>query len=302
MNSEKLITRALQGYSLGKLKSFSALSRGFANKNYKTVTEQGTFLFRIFLQQSRENVVKEHQMLAVLQKAGFPTAYPVPDKSGKTLQVVEQFPVALYDFIEGTIPLLNPETVSQTAAALSLLHTVDPKAVPPKPNSLRPEKVANLVKRFPTGSHPLQDVLDKFARQWQQVEPFLRQPLPTGPIHGDLFPDNTLFEGNRLKAIIDFEEFCTDHLLFDVAMTINGFCFTDNRLDKKLLTVFLKTYESRRRLTAREHKLLPVYLRWTALAMASWHLRYPHFLHPSKKQEKRIRELLTRVENLSRPL
>src|SRR5262249_56716963 len=33
-----------------------------------------------------------------------------------------------------------------------------------------------------------------------------RAPLPTGIIHGDLFPDNVLFEGDRLVAPLDFEQ------------------------------------------------------------------------------------------------
>ena len=37
---------------------------------------------------------------------------------------------------------------------------------------------------------------------------------PRGFIHSDLFRDNTLFEGNELKGILDFYELNKDELLF----------------------------------------------------------------------------------------
>ncbi len=291
----QLIERTLTYYDAGTLQWFEKLKQGYANENYKIVTNRGKFLFRIHRQQSPENVEKEHVLLAVLKKTGFPTAFPVPGKSGKTIFLTEQHPVSLYDFIEGTMPPLNQETVSQTATALALLHTVNPENVPQKKNSLRPEKTENLVKQFPRKGHPIQDLLHDFSRQWKKIKPFLYQELPKGIIHGDLFPDNTLFEKNKLKAILDFEEFCTDNLLFDVAMTVNGFCFQNNTLKSKLLDAFLKAYNQKRPLTPQEENLLPVYIRWTALAMASWHLRYSLLFRPNPKQEKRVRELLART-------
>jgi len=299
MQPEPLITKTLQTYPLGKLKSFYALPQGFANENYKIITEKGTFSFRIHRQQSVENIEKEHHLLRMLKDADFPTAYPVQDKSGKTLHIIDGLPVSLYDFITGKVPELNPETVSEVASALALLHTVDTTTLPGKPNSIRPEKTANLVKRFPAAPHPLPDIFDLFTRLWKQVEPFLHQKLPTGLVHGDVFPDNTLFEGNKLKAIIDFEEFCIDHLLFDVAMCINGFCFTENRLNHSLLITFLQTYNQKRPMEKSEKMLLPHYIRWTALGMASWHLRYHLMFRPDSKQEKRVRELLERASHLS---
>ncbi len=298
MNPEKLIKTTLQVYPLGSLKSYEILKQGFANENYKIVTGKGTFLFRISRQQLPENLEKEHMMLAVLKNGHFPTAYPVPDKTGKTLQTINGILVSLYDFIEGSTPELCPETVVQTASALARLHAVDVTRIPEKVNSISPQKVINLVKRFSVSTNPLPDVFKLFTRIWQQVEPHLHEKLPVGLIHGDVFPDNTLFAGNKLKAIIDFEEFCIDTLLFDVAMCINGFCFVNNRLDQNLLEIFLQAYNQKRSLEKTEKELLPHYIRWTALSMVSWHLQYHLMFKPNVRQEKRVRELLDRISHL----
>jgi len=298
MSPEKLITKTLSSYSLGKLKSYEALHQGFANENYKIVTEKGTFLFRIQRQQTVEDIEKEHQMLLVLKSIHFPAAFPVPDKAGNTIQLVDGLPVLLYDFVPGATPERNMETVAEVASALAVLHSVDTDAIPPKINSISPENAARLVKEFPSGNHPLRDVFEQFIKLWKRVEPFLYQPLPVGLIHADLFPDNTLFEDNKLKAIIDFEMFCMDTLLFDVAMCINGFCFVNNRPDNRLQKIFLRAYEQKRSLEDVEKELLPHYIGWTALGMAAWHLRHHLMSRPDARQERRVRELLDRVEYL----
>jgi homoserine kinase type II len=47
---------------------------------------------------------------------------------------------------------------------------------------------------------------------------------PVGFIHSDLFRDNTLFEGDQLRGILDFYELNQDEFLFDIAISINDFC------------------------------------------------------------------------------
>jgi len=299
MQTKKLIDRTLAFYDVGPLRSYVRLKKGFANENYKIITGKGTFLFRVHRQQSPENVEKEHALLAVLKKEAFPTAFPVKDKSGNTWRNVDGNNVSLYDFVEGKIPGLCPETVAEAARTLARLHTLDTAGIPPKTNSTQPEKVAQTLNMFSSAKNPLPEIFRQFSLAWEALSPLLAETLPTGVIHSDLFPDNTLFEGHRLKAVIDFEEYAIGTLLFDIAMAINGFCFKNNRINNHLLEVFLNAYSPIRLLTPQEKELLPLYIRWAALAMASWHLRYHLLFQPDPRQEKRVRELLERTEHLS---
>jgi len=295
MQPEILIQKTLALYDVGALQSILRLKHGFANANYKIITTKGVFLFRIHLQQLSENIEKEHRMLEVLRKERFPAAFPVKDKNGKTWQKVEGEKVSLYDFVEGEIPKLQPETVAEAARTLAQLHTLNTTGVPPKVNSTHPDEVARTRNYFSSATNPLPDIYRRFSGAWEELSPFLEEELPTGLIHSDFFPDNTLFDGNRLKAVIDFEEYAIGTLLFDIAMAINGFCFIDNRPDHSLPDIFLKAYEEKRPLTASEQRLLPGYIRWAALAMASWHLRYHLMFRPDQRQEKRVRELMERT-------
>ena len=44
-------------------------------------------------------------------------------------------------------------------------------------------------------------------------------------IHGDLFPDNAKFIGDKLTAVFDFVEACNGNFFFDLAVVINSWCF-----------------------------------------------------------------------------
>jgi Ser/Thr protein kinase RdoA (MazF antagonist) len=125
----------------------------------------------------------------------------------------------------------------------------------------------------------------------------LGEPLPGGLIHGDVFTDNTLFRDGQLVAILDFEDACEDAFLFDVAMTIHGFCFPAEQWRPDLAEAFLDAYIERRALTDPERELLPTYLRWCPLAIMGWHLRQLR-RRPDKENERRAAELTRRIETM----
>jgi homoserine kinase type II len=89
---------------------------------------------------------------------------------------------------------------------------------------------------------------------------------PKGFIHSDLFRDNTLFEGNELKGILDFYEMNQDEFLFDIAITLNDFCteYPDVCLNEAKATAFLNAYNSVRPLTEDEKACLELYLAMAA--------------------------------------
>lgn len=89
---------------------------------------------------------------------------------------------------------------------------------------------------------------------------------PKGFIHSDLFRDNTLFDGDELKGILDFYELNKDEWLFDIAITLNDFCteYPNITLNEDKAVAFLNAYESVRPLTADEKACLELYLAMAA--------------------------------------
>jgi homoserine kinase type II len=94
--------------------------------------------------------------------------------------------------------------------------------------------------------------------------------LPRGPIHGDLFRDNVLFDGRALVGVFDFYFAGVDALLFDIAVALNDWCvdLESGRLNDGRAEALVDAYETVRPLESAEMRLLPALLR--AAAFRFW--------------------------------
>lgn len=285
-------------YKFSKIYSLTELSQGFANKNYKLATDSGSFLFRICMQQSEANMQYEMRLLAELKKHNFPTAYPIQRNDGDFISDTSCGKVILYEFAEGQHPEQNSETVQEMAGAVSLLNSIPNWHEFPKKNAVHIDECIKLINEFPKAVNQFPHYFDYFAEQTDFLCNPLKEQFPKGIVHGDAFPDNTLFDRDKLVAIIDFEEACVDNLLFDIGITINGFCFKNNQLDIKLLRLFLETYHRKRPISEKESEYLPFFIQWGAHGMIYWHLRNNLLSEFNKSQVKRIDELIERVKIL----
>jgi homoserine kinase type II len=90
--------------------------------------------------------------------------------------------------------------------------------------------------------------------------------LPSGVIHADLFPDNVFFIGEQLSGLIDFYFACNDAFAYDIAVTLNAWCFeSDCAFNITKGRALLKGYESVRPLAPEEREALPTLARGAAL-------------------------------------
>ena len=85
-------------------------------------------------------------------------------------------------------------------------------------------------------------------------------------IHADLFRDNVLFVDERLTGVIDFYYACNDALAYDLAVTLNDWCFeADGTLNPARWQAMTAAYRARRELTDAERAHWPLLLRAAAL-------------------------------------
>ena len=293
---KKKIIEILQNYDLGKLIRYNLLTNGFANENYRIETNRGTFLYRICKQQNLKEISNEIDFLHILKKAKFPAAFPIQQKDSQYISQATKYPVIIYDFVVGEMPKLNEKTLTEIGNAVAKLNLLKGHESFQIKSTINFKNAVKLTTQFAKAKYQYDDLYSDFSEAINYLKDKLDGDLPKGFIHGDVYTDNTIFKKDKLMAIIDFEMFCVDNLLFDVGMTINGFCYVDNRLDLELLKFFLNAYESVRPLSKEEKKYLPDYILWTAVGMAYWHLQNDMLRIKNNKQTIRVRELLDRYK------
>ena len=297
--------RTLAGdYGFGEALSLRPLPEGYANTNYALETSSGTFLYRICRQKSPLEIAAELSVLGHLESRGFKAAFPIRRADGTAVSSTPSGPVVLYQYIEGDTPELSPQAAAEAARALGELHKIEPPPGFDRLNFVQLKDSQELASRFGGDVHGGtihgdRTILGRFLEQTAILREMLGdEELPRGLVHADLFPENTIFQGGKLAAVIDFEECCIDSFLFDVGTAINGFCFVENRMEAELLGCFLREYDSSRSLEENERRLLPAAIRWGAHGQICWHLDllsardYPRSI-------ERTGELLSRLEALA---
>jgi homoserine kinase type II len=93
--------------------------------------------------------------------------------------------------------------------------------------------------------------------------------LPVGNIHGDVFPDNVLWEGERIVAVLDFEQASRGRLAYDLAVTLLAWCWeAPGRLSLPLGWALASGYQKVRPLDDEERARTWVEARTAALRFA----------------------------------
>ena len=203
-----------------------------------------------------------------LAQAGINCPTPVRDANGRMLRELAGKPAALVTFLEG-VWIRRPQARHCWAVgqAMARLHLAGQSFKLTRANALglagwrplyasfhsRAEEVA------PGLSAIIEQELDHLEANWPAH-------LPRGIIHADLFPDNVFFLGDALSGLIDFYFACNDAFAYDIAATLNAWCFeTDHAFNVTKGQALLKGYQSARTLTEAERQALPLLARGAAL-------------------------------------
>ncbi|MFV5590273.1 homoserine kinase [Acinetobacter variabilis] len=239
---------------------------GIQNTNYFLVCENQQYVLTVFEDMDEQAAGELVPVLQHLGQAGL--AVPVPlSHSGKAIHTLKNKPAQIAPRMMGEHPM--PSTVAQAEAiaiAQAKMH-VALKDFKLERAFVRDHaywyNVAQEIK--PSLNAADKVLLGKLLGLYEALTA-VYPDRPRGFIHSDLFRDNTLFEGDQLKGILDFYELNKDEFLFDIAITLNDFCtnYPEVTLNEEKANAFLKAYETIRPLTADEKSCLELYLAMAA--------------------------------------
>lgn len=240
---------------------------GIQNTNYFIVCADGSqFVLTLFENMDTQAAAELIPVLEYLGQQGL--AVPVPLKhSGQSIHTLKDKPAQIAPRMLGQHPMPSTiEQVEQIAIAQAQMH-VALQDFPLERKVARDHaywyNVAKQIK--PTLNAADTALLNNLLGLYEALTAMYPN-RPKGFIHSDLFRDNTLFEGNILKGILDFYEMNRDELLFDIAITLNDFCteYPEVTLNEAKATAFLNAYSSVRPLTEDEKSCLELYLAMAA--------------------------------------
>lgn len=295
--SKKEATEVLSSYNLGKIKSIKRLTKGYSNENYKVKTTTRKVLYRTFVYNDKAEIKYELALLRFLKKKKFPAAYPIANNANRYISKSKHGKVVIYEFIPGNEPTPSKKVVKEIGTALGRLNSFKKWKKYQRKNPIGFDFCALLIEQFDTASHQYPKIFKHFKVQSTHLKSLATADLPKGLIHADIFTDNTIFKKKKLQAILDFEEACTDVLMIEIGVAINGFCFKNDKLDLSLVKAFLTAYEKQRPMTKEEKILLPKFIQWGTHAILGWHLKIL-LEDKSLKRLNRVKYLVDRAKYL----
>ena len=291
--TEDTLHTILSWYDLGTVIRFTPLSGGQANSSSVVTTERGTYVVSICDEKTVDEIELLTTTLEHLKQHDIATTRLIQTKDGKKFINHQNKPVFIKEFIEGTVPdELTESMASQLGACLAKLH-----AIPVLPSL--PETFSYGVESFPEIMHLEASFADWLTEKTKTIQGCLDDSLPKGLIHGDLFADNTVFQKERLAAIIDFEEVCHYFLIFDLGMCTAGCCCPGGSLSVELTSALCKGYQSIRQLSEAEKTVFQKQIEYGAVATAFWRFRQYNIRVPGTGREHAYEEMKDLADHIA---
>ncbi len=227
ITKEKL-SSFLKNYNIGTLENYKGVLEGVENTNYKIVTSQDTFILTIFEKRvKKQDLPFFIELQNHLSKKNIKCPSPIPNRNGQHINTIEDKPCVLMSFLEGK--KINNSTsyhCHQIGGLTAKIHLHSKDFTVTRNNGLHQKHWKDIFGKCQNSKD------SRYAELYQIIEQELQyleknwpKNLPTGIIHGDIFPDNVFFIDKNVSGLIDFYFSCNDFFAYDLAITTNAWCF-----------------------------------------------------------------------------
>lgn len=268
----------LQQYPVGEVVGFQGIGEGVENTNYFVDTDDGRWVLTLFERLNYADLPFFLGLMEHLATHGFPSAAPLHTHDGRSLVTLNDKPAALVRRLTGQSVLFpNLAQSRATGEVLGEMHRVAASFKGRAENSRgaawRTQTALGLLPHLKPDARAL---LESELEAQSKLD---LGALPQGIVHADLFRDNVLFVDDRLTGVIDFYYACHDSLLYDLAITVNDWCFDAHGVPNRARAdAMMAAYISRRQTTVEEQAAWPLVLR--AAALRFYLSRLYDWVHP----------------------
>ncbi len=275
-------------FGIDRLSSCAGASDGIENTTYILADGEHQWILTLFEDLPAAELPFFVRLMTWLHERDLPVACPQVDMDGQALQQLSGKPALLFPRLPGH----HPRQTDQTHCAvigdfLGRMHAAS-MSYPEQRDNPRGTPWMALAEQRLKG-HLDDEGAALLTGQISNARRLRTLPLPQGLIHGDLFHDNALFEGERLCGVIDFYNACTDMLALDLAIVLNDWCaVADGGIDSERAAALLVAYQMQRPLTDLEKAHWPEILQlaasrfWLSRLLAEKLPLRPGIDHPHK--------------------
>ena len=259
-------------FSLGSLRRWKSIAAGTINSNYQLETSEGTFFLRVNEGKGLPEVELEVAVLTHLVAKGIASPLPRQGLSGERFALWRDKYISVFDWLPGShvdARSIRDEHCRSVGRALAELHQasdgMDISSI--GEGRYAYEKIRKLHASFAESKDSKLAAVNALVREefaWLDSQAAVRGHGRRAVIHADLFPDNVLIEQDQIVAILDFEQACVGSLVYDLAVTINAWCFAEALVPGRLRAL-VAGYQEQSRLDSAEVAALLVELRAAAL-------------------------------------
>lgn len=268
----------LQQYPVGEVIGFQGIGEGVENTNYFVDTDDGRWVLTLFERLNYADLPFFLGLMEHLAAHGFPSAAPLHTHDGRSLVTLNGKPAALVRRLTGQ-SVLFPSLAQcrATGEVLGQLHRVAASfkggADNARGTAWRTRTAHDLL------PHLADDARALIESELQAQSALDLGGLPQGIVHADLFRDNVLFVDDRLTGVIDFYYACRDSLLYDLAITVNDWCFdTHGQPNLGRAQAMIDAYAAERQPVTEEDAAWRLVLR--AAALRFYLSRLQDWVHP----------------------
>ena len=252
-----------------KILEIKNIDNGILNSNFCVITKNKKYILRIY--EANRTLDEEKQELILLDKiASFiPVSIVIKNIDNEYISVFKNKKFALFEYINGnTVTKIDTHIIREIAMKLGKFHSFS------KDFSFEEyDRKTRIDFDFYYNEIKNARIDFKFKNELlnlaNEISKYDFSALPSGIIHGDIFPDNVLLdEYNNIKVIFDFNESYYAPFIFDIAIVINfwikikDFDFFDKN---NFIRDFLNYYSKYRKIEKEELKLLDVSCKKVAL-------------------------------------